>query len=119
MEFVELPHNHGHNIEKIDFASKEKECQNMADIFKLLSDNTRIRIFWILCHYEECVINLAALLKMTSPAISHHLKQLKICGLITNRREGKEVYYKAADTKEAKLIHQMIENFLEITCPEK
>lgn len=45
MEFVELPHNHGHNIEKIDFASKEKECQNMADIFKLLSDNTRIRIF--------------------------------------------------------------------------
>lgn len=77
------------------------DFQTVADVFKLLSDGSRIRIFWLLCHCEECVINLSAMVQMSSLAVSHHLKQLKASGLIVSRREGKEVYYKAADTEDS------------------
>ena len=53
-----------------------------------------------------------------SPAVSHHLRPLKNSGLIVCRREGKEVYYRAADTEQGRLLHQMIEQVMEITCPE-
>ena len=88
----------------------------MADVFKQLGDSTRLRIFWILCHCEECVLNIAALLNMSSPAVSHHLRPLKNSGLITSRREGKEVYYKAADTEQTRLLHDMMEKVMQITC---
>ena len=54
---------------------------------------------------------------MSSPAVSHHLRQLKAVGLITSKREGKEMYYKAADTEEAHLLHKAIEKLMRITCP--
>ena len=89
----------------------------MADIFKQLGDGSRIRIFWLLCHCEECVVNLSAMVNMSSPAVSHHLRQLKVGGLITSRREGKEVYYRATLTQQAQLLHHMIEDLVEIACP--
>ena len=91
--------------------------QTVADIFKQLGDGSRIRIFWLLCHCEECVINLSAMVSMSSPAVSHHLRQLKAASLIVSRREGKEVYYRAADTQRAQLLHRMIEQLVSITCP--
>jgi DNA-binding transcriptional ArsR family regulator len=113
-----LPHDHGHETEKkFDAMPNEDDFQIISDIFKQLCDKSRIRIFWVLCHCEECVINIAALVGMTSPAVSHHLKQLKSSGLIVSRREGKEVYYKAADSNQAKLLHNMIEKMLDIACP--
>ena len=118
-----FPHHHGeehlntdqivHEISKVD------NFQIVADSFKILGDTTRIRIFWALCHCEECVINISAMMDMSSPAVSHHLRQLKSAGLIVSRREGKEVYYKAADTEESHLLHIMIEQVLKITCPGK
>ncbi|MEI3102311.1 MAG: metalloregulator ArsR/SmtB family transcription factor [Oscillospiraceae bacterium] len=54
---------------------------------------------------------------MSSPAVSHHLRQLRSAGLIVSRREGKEVYYRASDTIQAKLFHKLIEEMLEISCP--
>lgn len=91
--------------------------QTVAEVFKQLGDTTRIRIFWLLCHCEECVLNISEMLGMSSPAVSHHLRPLKNSGLIVSRREGKEVYYRAADTQQAALLHQMIEQVMEITCP--
>lgn len=83
--------------------------------FKQLGD-TSASYFLLLCHCEECVINISALVDMSSPAVSHHLRQLKASGLIVNRRVGKEVYYKAADTEQAQLLHHMIEKLAEIAC---
>ena len=54
-----------------------------------------------------------------SPAVSHRLKQLKSAGLIVSRREGKEVYYKAADTEQARNFHHMIEWLVKIACPSQ
>ena len=93
--------------------------QTVADIFKQLGDGSRIRIFWLLCHCEECVINLSAMVDMSSPAVSHHLKQLKSAGLIVSRRDGKEVYYRAADTEPAKNFRHMIEWLVKIACPSQ
>ena len=56
---------------------------------------------------------------MSSPAVSHHLRILKDNGLIESRRDGKEVYYKVKDTEICRLLHQMIEEVMEVACPEK
>lgn len=118
MSQTHLPHNHGQALEQ-DFEQMPRtdDFQNVSDVFKLLSDGSRIRIFWLLCHCEECVINLSAMVQMSSPAVSHHLKQLKARGLIVSRRDGKEVYYKAADTKTAQLLHHAIEKLMKMICP--
>ena len=115
-----LPHDHGQLIEEQpENIPKVEDFQTVAYIFKQLCDGSRIRIFWILCHWEECVTNLASIVGMSSPAVSHHLKQLKAAGLIVSRREGKEVYYKAADTEQARNFHHMIEWLVKIACPSQ
>ena len=113
-----LPHDHGQPFEhSLDRMPSVSEFQIAADIFKQLGDGSRIRIFWLLCHCEECVINLSALVGMSSPAISHHLKQLKAAGLVVSRREGKEVYYTASQSEQTKLLHRAIEQMMAIACP--
>ena len=98
--------------------SKTENFQKVAEVFRHLGDPTRIRIFWLLCHREACVIQISSLMEMSSPAVSHHLRPLRNSGLIISTREGKEVYYRAADTEESRLLHQMIEQVMEITCPD-
>lgn len=121
MELSKLPHHH-HGEEEYTalrgYLSEIRKFETVADIFKQVSDPTRLRIFWLLCHCEECVLNISAMLQMSSPAVSHHLRALKTSGLITSRREGKEVYYKASENAESQMLHEMIENVMEISCPE-
>ena len=115
-----LPHDHGQTIEhELEYMPSVENFQTVADIFKQLGDGSRIRILGLLCHCEECVINLSAMIDMSSPAVSHHLKQLKSTGLIVSRRDGKEVYYKAADTEQARNFHHMIEWLVKIACPSQ
>lgn len=122
MERFAFPHHHGEG-ETEEYLREQlgspETFQRVADTFRLLDDTSRVRIFWLLCHCEECVINISAMVDMTSPAVSHHLRQLKASGLIVSRREGKEVYYKAADTEESRLLHKAIEQIMEISCPVK
>jgi DNA-binding transcriptional ArsR family regulator len=114
-----LPHDHGEeNMEELlSHIPEDSVIQSVSAAMKQLGDPSRLRIFWLLCHAEECVINIAAAVGMTSPAVSHHLKLLKSAGLITSRREGKEMYYKAADTELVNSLHHIIEKVGEITCP--
>jgi DNA-binding transcriptional ArsR family regulator len=115
-----LPHHHcgeDHLLATKKQLDQIEDFQIVSDVFKCLNDSSRLRIFWLLCHREECVLNIAALMGMTTPAVSHHLKQLKSAGLIVSRREGKEVYYKAADTEQSRLLHKTIEDLMEIVCP--
>ena len=121
MAAFDLPHHHSSdvNMEKLhDYVNQLDRFQMVSEIFKQLSDGSRLRIFWLLCHCEECVLNISTLVEMSSPAVSHHLRQLKLGGLIVSRREGKEVYYKAASTEQAQLLHLMIERAMAIACPE-
>lgn len=118
MQIASLPHDHGQSIEQeLQNIPSVENFQMLADIFKQLGDGSRLRIFWLLCHCEECVVNLAAMVGMSSPAVSHHLKLLRAAGLIVNRRVGKEVYYTAADTLRSQLLHHMIEDLVVIACP--
>ena len=113
-----MPHNHGQTIEsELERMPSESDFSTVSDIFKQLGDGSRARIFWLLCHCEECVINIASIVGMSSSAVSHHLKQLKFSGLVTSRRDGKEVYYRAASTELAQALHIIIEKIVEISCP--
>lgn len=120
MDLHALPHHHN---DPEDLALIQQQIDRVedfcaiAEVFKQLGDPTRVRIFWTLCHCEECVIDLAAMLALSSPAVSHHLRQLRSSGLIVGRRAGKEVYYKASETEQSQLLHHMIEQVMQITCP--
>ena len=116
-----LPHDHGthaHEDEVRRVLADDARFSAAAELFRSLGDPTRVRIFWLLSHREECVINIAAMLDMSSPAVSHHLRSLAECGLLESRRDGKEVYYRAPDTVQGQLLHEIVEQVMEIACPE-
>ncbi len=122
MEHTGLPHDHGeeqnHTAAMRELLRDEGHFQRIADIFRQLGDPSRIRIFWLLCHCEECVVNIADMVEMSSPAVSHHLRVLKDSGLLDSRRDGREVYYRAADGPQSCLLHEMIEQVMDVACPQ-
>lgn len=117
---ITLPHDHGDRTRKL-LSNKPEENAfiDNADLFALISDSTRLKILWLLYHSEECVINIAAAVEMSSPAVSHHLRILKQAGLITGRKDGKEVYYTKANSEKAKLVHAIIDHTFDIHCGEE
>lgn len=120
MEQKNLPHDHGQDIKYVlDRMPEPKYFLQAAAIFQQLCDGSRLRILWLLCHCEECVNNIAAAVGMSNAAVSHHLKSLKLHGLISSRRSGKEVYYTLADAEAAHLIHRMVDDYFQMSCPNK
>ncbi len=71
--------------------------EQLAETFRVLSDPTRVRILYLLCRAELCVHDLAQLLGISQPAASHHLRILRMQGLVKTRREGKSIYYSLDD----------------------
>lgn len=115
-----IPHMHDDNsVNVMEGMPETTDLQTVAGFMKQLGDPSRLRIFWILCHVEECVIDIATMTEMSSSAVSHHLRLLKSAGLITSRREGKEMYYRLAETDIAKRMHHAVEDVMKITCPQE
>lgn len=84
----------------------EDELYDLAELFKVFGDSTRIRILFVLFEAEVCVCDIADALNMTQSAISHQLKILKQSKLVKNRREGKSVFYSLADGHVRTIIAQ-------------
>ncbi len=85
---------------------EEDELYDLAELFKIFGDSTRIRILFVLFEAEVCVCDLAEVLHMTQSAVSHQLKILKQAKLVNARREGKSVFYSLADDHVRTIIAQ-------------
>ncbi len=114
VEVCEVKQIHGENVETAKTQMPdEKILTQMADFFKMLGDTTRIRIIYALQAGELCVCDLAAVLNMTSTAVSHQLRLLKQTDLVRSRREGKAVYYSLADEHVELIAAQGFEHITE------
>ena len=89
-----------------DTMPEETELYDLAELFKVFGDSTRIRILFVLFEAEVCVCDLAKVLNMTQSAISHQLRVLKANKLVNSRREGKSVFYSLADGHVRTIIAQ-------------
>ena len=89
-----------------DTRPEETELYDLAELFKVFGDSTRIRILFVLFEAEVCVCDLAKVLNMTQSAISHQLRILKANKLVNSRREGKSVFYSLADGHVRTIIAQ-------------
>ena len=89
-----------------DTMPEETELYDLAELFKVFGDSTRIRILFVLLEAEVCVCDLAEALHMTQSAISHQLRILKQNKLVNSRREGKSIFYSLADGHVRTIIAQ-------------
>ena len=85
---------------------EETELYDLAELFKVFGDSTRIRLLFVLSSAEVCVCDLARVLNMTQSAISHQLRILKQNKLVKSRREGKSIFYSLADGHVSTIIAQ-------------
>ena len=85
---------------------EENELYDLAELFKVFGDSTRIRILFVLFEAEVCVCDLAKALNMTQSAISHQLRILKQNKLVKSRRDGKSIFYSLADEHVRTIIDQ-------------
>lgn len=91
----------------------ESSLYELADLYKIFGDSTRIKILYVLFESEMCVCDLALILNMTPSAVSHQLKVLKQARLVRFRKEGKSVIYSLADNHVKTIIDQGIEHINE------
>ena len=91
----------------------ESELYELADLFKVFGDSTRIKILYLLVDRELCVNDIAAELAMTPSSISHQLRILKQHRLVKFRRDGKTVYYSLADHHVETILNQGLEHIEE------
>ena len=86
---------------------------DLADLYKIFADSTRVRILAALQVKELCVLDLAALLGISQSALSHQLRILKQAKLVKSRREGKIIFYSLADAHVHSIFKQGLEHILE------
>ena len=91
----------------------EERLYDLAELFKVFGDTTRIRILYVLFESEMCVCDIAELLNMTQSAISHQLRVLKQARLVRSRRDGKTVFYSLDDDHVRTIIGQGMEHLEE------
>lgn len=93
---------------------KDETLYDLAELFKVFGDTTRIKILYVLCMESEmCVGNISQLLGVSQTAVSHQLRMLKNMKLVKFRKEGKTVFYSLADDHVYKIINQGMEHICE------
>jgi ArsR family transcriptional regulator len=85
---------------------EEEHLYDLAELFKVFGDSTRIKILWALSESDMCVCDIAALLNMTQSAISHQLRILKQARLVKYKKDGKVVYYSLDDSHVKQIFEQ-------------
>lgn len=88
----------------------DEKLFDLAELFKMFGDSTRMKILFVLFESEACTCALAEVMKITPAAVSHQLKTLQRTKLIKSRREGKTVYYSLADEHVRTIIEQGLEH---------
>ena len=107
IEFCNCSTIHEDVVEKVrKLIPEEETLYNLAELFKVFGDSTRIKILCVLFETEMCVCDIAALLNMNQSAISHQLRVLKNARLVKYRREGKVVYYSLDDQHVKQIFDQ-------------
>ncbi len=110
----EFMHVHEDIVEKVNREMPQEDALfDLAELFKIFGDSTRIRILYVLFESEMCVCDIAQLLGMTQSAISHQLQVLKKSKLVKYRRQGKTVFYSLADAHVRTIIGQGMEHISE------
>ncbi len=111
VERCEYIHVHDHIVAKVNETMPDDETLcDLADLFRIFADSTRIKILYVLFESEMCVCDLAQLLGMTQSAISHQLRSLKQAKLVKYRREGKTVFYSLSDGHVRTILDQGMEH---------
>lgn len=107
-------HVHTALVERVKQALPEEELlYDLAELYKVFGDSTRIKILYVLLEAEMCVCDIAQLLGMSMSAISHQLRVLKQARLVKFRREGKTVFYSLADDHVRTILDQGMEHLCE------
>lgn len=107
----EFMHVHEDIVERVNQVMPgEEQLFDLAELFKIFGDSTRIRILYVLFESEMCVCDIAQLLGMTQSAISHQLQVLKKSKLVKYRRDGKTVFYSLADDHVRAILDQGMEH---------
>lgn len=96
-----------------ELRDKLLDVAGLSELFRALADETRTKILYLLSQQELCVCDLAHLLDMTLPAVSHHLRLLKTMRLIRSRRAGKQVFYALDDDHVLSLIQVAREHYID------
>lgn len=86
----------------------EEQAVDAASVFSHLSDSTRVRILTMLSVRELCVCEMADMLKMSQPAVSHHLRILRECGIVKYKKQGKRASYYLNDAGKGKIIRELL-----------
>ena len=97
----------------LELMPPEDQLYDLAELFKVFGDSTRIKILYALFEAEMCVCDIAQLLGMTSTAVSHQLRILKGNKLVKSRRDGKNIFYSLADDHVTSIIGQGMEHISE------
>ena len=114
VERCEYIHVHEDIVSKVNETMPDDEIlYDLAELFKIFGDSTRIKILYVLFESEMCVCDIAQLLGMTQSAISHQLQVLKKSKLVKYRREGKTVFYSLADDHVRTILGQGMEHVTE------
>ena len=114
IERCDFIHAHEEIIRKVNASMPDEEVlYDLAELFKIFGDSTRIKILYVLFESEMCVCDIAQLLGISQSAVSHHLRVLKQSKLVKFRKDGKSVIYSLTDDHVRTIIDQGLEHICE------